>query len=183
MNNYIYIEMQSTREHGGILETNASFKLDNYETPFSNISVKIDTGCSISTIPLQTLNVKENICQKLKRNDLINDISNVRSFGVETGRNRPPAANNLNGKIADKAIKFKHGISPFYINGCKINCESIFINYDRTGNILIGMDILKDWDIHIGKSKATGKTTFIACPYAMLNNEYFKTLNKHFVRT
>ena len=42
------------------------------------------------------------------------------------------------------------------------------------------MDILKNWDIHIGKSKITEECMFIACPYDMLNDEYFRTLNEHF---
>lgn len=54
------------------------------------------------------------------------------------------------------------------------------MSYDRTGNILIGMDILSKMDIHIGKSKITNKTIMLACPYEMINNEYYKALNEHF---
>ena len=41
------------------------------------------------------------------------------------------------------------------------------------------MDILKDWDIHIG-TISTGETIFLACPKDMLNDEYFLELNKLF---
>ena len=54
------------------------------------------------------------------------------------------------------------------------------ISYDRTGNILIGMDILSQMDIHIGKSKILGKTVFIACPYENMNQEYHEALSQHF---
>lgn len=45
--------------------TTASFKLDNIQAPFSNVLVKIDTGCSISTISLarfQALKGKKELC-------------------------------------------------------------------------------------------------------------------------
>ena len=48
------------------------------------------------------------------------------------------------------------------------------------GNILIGMDILSQMDIHIGKSKTLGKTVFLACPYASMNTDYLHALNEHF---
>ena len=54
------------------------------------------------------------------------------------------------------------------------------VSYDRTGNILIGMDVLSQMDIHIGKSKILEKTVFIACPYDSLNQEYLEALNQHF---
>lgn len=54
------------------------------------------------------------------------------------------------------------------------------VSYDRTGNILIGMDVLSQMDIHIGKSKILGKTVLIACPYEGMNQEYLKALSQHF---
>lgn len=54
------------------------------------------------------------------------------------------------------------------------------VSYGRTGNILIGMDVLSQMDIHIGKSKILEKTVFIACPYDSLNQEYLEALNQHF---
>ncbi len=47
------IGMQPTPDGlGGSFNTFASFTLDNIKAPFQNVRVKIDTGCSISTIPL-----------------------------------------------------------------------------------------------------------------------------------
>lgn len=57
--------------------------------------------------------------------------------------------------------------------------DTIRVNYDGTGNILIGMDILKDWDIHIGTTE-TGETYLIACPKDQLNDEYYKEVNRIF---
>lgn len=78
------------------------------------------------------------------------------------------------------SMKFEHGISDFMIAGVKITSDKICLNYDRKGNILIGMDILKDWDIHIGVSKVTGKSLFLACPIENKCREYIDALERHF---
>lgn len=77
-------------------------------------------------------------------------------------------------------MKFMHKISDFTIGGVKISSDKICLNYDRKGNILIGMDILKEWDIHIGVSKETGKSLFLACPVKNKSEEYLDTLKRHF---
>ena len=41
------------------------------------------------------------------------------------------------------------------------------------------MDILRNWDIHIGTTKY-GKTVLLACPKDQLNDEYFLELNNLF---
>lgn len=50
--------------------TTASFKLDNIRAPFSNVLVKIDTGCSISTIPLARFQALKGFCDSLKAADI-----------------------------------------------------------------------------------------------------------------
>ncbi|MCM1097686.1 MAG: hypothetical protein NC427_06430 [Ruminococcus flavefaciens] len=42
------------------------------------------------------------------------------------------------------------------------------------------MDILKDWDIHIGVSKVTGESLFLACPMENKYREYIDALGRHF---
>ena len=48
-------------------------------------SAKIDTGCSISTIPVKKLKVSDRICRSLKEEDINNNVISVRSYGIETG--------------------------------------------------------------------------------------------------
>ena len=78
------------------------------------------------------------------------------------------------------AMKFEHKMIDFMIGGTKIQSDKICLNYDRKGNILIGMDILKDWDIHIGVSKVTGKNLLLACTTENRSTEYRHALEKHF---
>ena len=62
MNKYIEIEMRpATCGIGGSFSTEASFCLDNFKAVFYDIEVKIDTGCSISTIPLKRLKVSDTL--------------------------------------------------------------------------------------------------------------------------
>lgn len=65
---YLEAELVPNAYGGGSFMCTASFKLDNISTHFQNINVKIDTGCSISTIPVKKLNVSDKILwMSLKR--------------------------------------------------------------------------------------------------------------------
>lgn len=49
----------------------------------------------------------------------------------------------------------------------------------KTGNILIGMDVISTWDTHIG-TLSTGETLLLACSKERLNFEYYNELEKFF---
>lgn len=165
---------------GGSFSTKASLKLDNIRAPLNNIKVKIDTGCPISVIPLAKFKPLQSLCNELKEVDIKDNIEYVASYGVETGGEKHDKPVTFDEKMECPALKFKHSVSNFEIAGVKISNDYIFVNYNRKGNILIGMDILKDWDIHIGISKIYKKTIFLACPYNSLNEDYYKALEEHF---
>ena len=180
-NKYIELERQPTAcGIGGSFAAEASFCLDNFKAPFYDIEVKIDTGCSISTIPLKRLKVSDTLCRTLKRMDVMNGTPYFLSYGVESGGIRHEAPVTDDEKMECPAMKFEHGISDFRIDGVEIASDKICLNYDRKGNILIGMDILQDWDIHIGVSKVTGKNLFLACPVGNECGEYMDALERHF---
>lgn len=85
-NKYIEVEMAPTAcGIGGSFSVEASFRLDNFKAPFYDIGVKIDTGCSISTIPLKRLKVSDTLCQILKKADIVNDVPYFLSYGIESG--------------------------------------------------------------------------------------------------
>ncbi|MDE7252791.1 MAG: hypothetical protein K2O32_07615 [Acetatifactor sp.] len=181
MNEYIEIEMLPTAcEIGGSFSTEASFCLDNFKAPFYDIEVKIDTGCSISTIPIKRLKVSDTLCKTLKKIDVMNGTPYFLSYGIESGGLRHEIPVTDDEKMECSAMKFEHGISDFMIGGVKISSDKICLNYDRKGNILIGMDILKDWDIHIGVSKVTGTSLFLACPMENGCRAYIDALEMHF---
>lgn len=179
-NSYIKIKMTPTKQGiGGSFVTKADFKLDNIAVPFNNIVVKIDTGCSISTIPVRKLKVSEAMRMSLKKNDIKNGTAYYLSYGVETGGEKHEEPVTFEEKMLCPAMKFEHILSDFRIAGAKINASKICLNYNRNGNILIGMDILKEWDIHIG-TNVLGETFMLACPMDNLNDEYYNALREYF---
>lgn len=54
------------------------------------------------------------------------------------------------------------------------------VSYIRTGNMLIGMDILSSMDIHISKSIKTKKTVLLACSLNRINSDYIQALIEEF---
>lgn len=76
-------------------------------------------------------------------------------------------------------LKFTHRDIPMVLNGYNI-IHDIGVNYDRTSNILIGMDILKDFDFHCGESKVNGKYLFLGCLKEEINALYLDELYRHF---
>lgn len=150
------------------------------DSMLSNIEVKIDTGCAISTIPLAKFKALSYLCDKLKYNDIENNIEYLASYGVETGGEKHDTPVTDEEKMKCTALKFKHKVENFEIAGVSITTQDyLFVNYNRKGNILIGMDIMKNWDIHIGTID-TGETIFLVCPKDQLNEEYFRELNRLF---
>lgn len=108
-------------------------------------------------------------------------------YGIERGgqKNTLPDFLNCQSLIDFEAISFKHHISNFILGNKNDNLRyeigdtDVFINYNRKGNILLGMEIMKNWDIHIGNT-ANKETVFLACPERSLNDKYFIELNRLF---
>lgn len=122
----------------------------------------------------------------MKQRDCADDrIRKEISFGVNDTKEKRDADKEKfrAGKYMElKSITFQHGDFEIDFGGVYISKDHVKVSYDRTGNILIGMDILSQMDIHIGKSKVLGKTVFIGCPYDSMNREYMEALSLHFDR-
>lgn len=148
-----------------------------------DINVKIDTGCPFTSIPIKKLGVSAKKALDWKQRDIKNDnIKKQISFGVnDTDEQKEQYKTMLRQGEYEKlpAVTFLHSGLTMNFNGVKIHSPNVKVSYDRTGNILVGMDILKDWDIHIGTIN-TGETVFLACPKDQLNGEYFRELNRLF---
>ena len=103
------------------------------------------------------------------------------SYGIESGGQRHKQINFLSAQDIMNAseISFKHMVTNIEFNGVIIPDRKMYINYDRKGNILIGMDILRDWDIHIGTIDS-GETIFLGCPKDQINDGYLQELENTF---
>ncbi len=185
-NRYIKLQLNDKNE----FVAKASFNIQGIVSS-DDIKVKIDTGCSYTSIPIRRLGISDERALELKQRDSKSaangDIKAYISFGVNDSTAKKE---NDKALIASKmymyldSVTFVRMIDNVEICGCELGSYSARVSYDRVGNILIGMDILKNWDIHIGKSEAPedkGKTVFLACPYDKLNEDYFKELDRTFL--
>lgn len=176
-NSYIKISLNDKNE----FRTRADFRL--FGVNYEKIDVKIDTGCPQTTILTQKLGIPAEQSAILKQLDIDDpSIKKSPTFGVNDSKEFKDKVKNQfrNGiYVGTSAISFTHFVDRLKICGVYVNIEKVKVNYDRIGNILIGMDIMKHWDIHMGKV-STGETIFLACPQEQLNEEYFAELDRLF---
>ena len=177
---YFAIEMTPGILGGGSFEGEANFQLDNFKMAFNNVEVKIDTGCSVSTIPVKRLNIPNIKCRKLKINDIDDNKDTIVSYGVETGGTFHLEPVTRKQKIKCPALKFKHSIKNFTINDVTIPTQNIYLNYDRSGNVLIGMDILEHMISHIDISRKTGKLILLCAPRDSFDHDFIEAMKEHF---
>lgn len=179
-NNFIQLNLNDRNEIRA--DVNLSIKNLNI-MGIERINVKIDTGCPYTSIPIKKLGISEEMALRMKLNDCRNDkIKKDISFGVNDTKDKIQETKRLfrAGFYQDlKSVTFNHTGLEIDFQGFVVHKDEVKVSYDRTGNILIGMDILKDWDIHMG-TVTTGETIFLACPKEWLNNEYFEQLDKLF---
>lgn len=141
--------------------TCASFILNGIN--FSNVDVKIDTGCPKTSFPMLKLGISEENAYKMKEKDCNDDSVQKRiSFGVNDSRVKVEEDKR---KFKAKrfmdlnSISFRHTTKNLFLDNFFLGDLDISVSYDRTGNILIGMDILKILEIHIG-TNSNGETVF-----------------------
>ena len=179
-NKYILLEMNQRNE----IRADVNMAIKSMElTKIENMNVKIDTGCPYTSIPILRFGISGTKAQQMKQRDCVDDrIRKEISFGVNDSKEKRDTDKEKfkAGKYMDlKSVTFQHGDFEIDFGGVCINKDYVKVSYDRTGNILIGMDVLSQMDIHIGKSKVLGKTVFIACPYESMNQEYLEALSRH----
>ena len=161
-----------------------SFRISNYDPNIYRSGIKVDTGAAGTLIPLKTLGYTDIEILQLIDSVIKTDKSRLSVVrGVETNNT---LHNSQIRSASDSFIKSFKGlainmqINDFTINGINLGNIEARVTTQTTGNILLGMDIMKDWDIHIGKDINTHETLFLACPYNSINDEYLTALENHF---
>lgn len=178
MNDYLCIEVNQRNE----LRTRMSFNL--FQMQFHDVDVKIDTGCPFTMIPLRAAGLSEHATSRLKRRDCENpEIVKHISFGVnDTEEKREQDKENFRNKnyLQVSSISFRHSFENVSLGGFQVGNAELLVSYDRTGNVLIGMDVLRLFDVHMGISAVTGTHTMLACPADSLSSSYREALSVHF---
>lgn len=149
--------------------------------------VEIDTGASSSFIPFNALGNNRDDCMFAKKY-LLNKQSN--KMGVLSGvegiyssiSNSEFEQMSFEEKMNFKGLIFYGSIINLSVNDYYIASSCRFtISFDSSKKYaLLGMDILKYFDFHIGVSNITDKCTFIGCLKDKITNEYLDALYAHF---
>lgn len=180
-NNFILLELNHRNE----IRADVNMTIKSLDiTKIGHINVKIDTGCPYTSIPIRKLGISNEKAWLMKLSDCADpSIRKEISFGVNDSKEKREADKEKfkTGKYMElQSVTFEHKDLEIDFEGICLKKDSVKISYDRSGNILIGMDLLSQMDIHIGKSKILGKTIFLACPYVSMNAYYLHPLNEHF---
>lgn len=176
MNNYLICE-----EERNAFTVKASVIIDDITYRFP---IKIDTGCTYSVLPFRIIaNVTKRESYKLKNKDIKANIPYVRSYGV-SDTDFKMSCDRLKTKLGllkcCTALKFLHKDLPVELNDFALTSD-MYINYDRTSNPLLGLDVLKNFAFVCDISMITGKYTFIGCPGNQADkSDFYDALLKHF---
>ena len=173
-----------------VLNSNYEFRCDGelslYGMRFVMLSFKIDTGCQYSVLPLIRTGLPQNMILQYRDLDFSDSIvGKLLSYGVNDTEEDKRIAKELykNERYSEigNMVSCVKEVDSLVIGGVDLGKMSLKVNYTRTGNILIGMDILKLFDIHIAPDRTNGdKTTLLACPLTNINDNYLFGLEESF---
>lgn len=154
-----------------------SLKLKFENTGEFEMKAILDTGCQHSHISI------DNIFIYLSDDDIKRDkqkYMNIRPVALGLGVESQNKDVNMNkSDVNNPRIIIQHRMYDVKVNDILIGNGYLNVSYDTSRVALIGMSIMKDWDIHIGKNKH-GEIVFIGCPYNQLNQEYYLALENEF---
>lgn len=189
MNKFILAKLSSRNE----FRTSIACNLLGTDIKYQNL--KIDTGAVKSLIPLRTI--------KFSSNFNITKFNSADQFYNKCKQELLNRGNNIGYmRGVTNAKEYKEGTSPLYREDvtfeCKVTDVSVGEYYisnelpmrvscDTNGNVLLGMDILKDFDYHCGNSLVDddenrinkGDHIFIGCLKTDMNEEYLEALKKY----
>lgn len=158
--------------------------------------VKIDTGAVYSLIPLRTISFhsycdtssfnstddfyksrKQDLVKKQYKWHPIRGVTNVKQYN----KNTPPMKRD---DVAFICNSFDFVVAGYYLS----SLATVRTTCDTTGNVLLGMDILKDLDFHCGCSRCDdmyagvhkGDNLFLGCRKDNITTSYIEALHKYF---
>jgi hypothetical protein len=173
------------------LEFRCDFKSDIYgihgeSTFYPSIrqsGIKIDTGAHGILIPLRTLCWTDAQIQKLLDDAVKHSRKSLSVInGVES--TNTITSNQLRSE-SESFIKSYKGVAisiladKIVVGNLEFNDIPVRVTPHTTGNILLGMDVIKKMDNHIGTSRFSGETVLLACPENAISKDYLGALDRH----
>lgn len=170
--NYILAEMINNK-----FKCNLKAKFENTVDEDIDIDVIIDTGCTHSHISVDLFIMFFSDEKRINEKDIwIKKRPTYVGMGVES-------MNQVIDNTVHKdnpRVMIQHRLYDVKLNDIEIGNRYMGISYDTHLVALLGMEFIKDLDLHIGISNKTGKCTLIACPKNKLNDDYYRALDEHF---
>lgn len=132
---------------------------------------KIDTGSDRTIIPISVFGFSLEERRKLYQEEfksfrkmfITNNYSDMEIYKLDKEN------------YAFMNTNFEYTNIDIFIKDMLLPKQNVLINYGIEKCILIGMDILKQLDIHINTTN--GKTILLACPQIYINQDYINRLN------
>lgn len=176
-------------------EFRTSVKCDLLGTSVEHTNLKIDTGARGTLLPLRTVNFHSNfdISAYKDVNAFYHDYKkrlHDKGFAIKYLRgvtNSKKFPDNIK-KIDRDDVIFACPILNLYVDDYFIFPKhEISVSCDTSGNVLLGMDILKNFDYHCGDSLVNDKNNsinignhiFIGCLQNDINEEYLEALKRY----
>ncbi|SFB69646.1 hypothetical protein [Butyrivibrio sp. YAB3001] len=174
------------------LEFRCDFKSDIYGIHGESIfypsirqsGIKIDTGAHGILIPLRTLCWTDAQIQQLLDDVVKHNRKNLSVINGVESTNIITSSHLRN--ESESFIKCYRGVAisiladKIVVDDLEFNDIPVRVTPHTTGNILLGMDVIKKMDNHIGTSKITGQTVLLACPENAISKGYLNALDRHF---
>ena len=154
-----------------------------YNGVSKQIDAVIDTGCVHSLIPYSFHHGILCESDRVKAKQYaIRTYLHSPSFGIDTLGTPLKPLNKMSEqeKIECTLIRFTEHFDKVRIENIFIGSKDMHVSYDLTSVALIGMELLKDWDIHISESLKTHHIILMACPLNRINEEYINALEEEF---
>ena len=178
MNDFLYIE-----EIKNVFSTSLMLIIEELGI-YTLVQCKIDTGCSYTNIPIQRLNVSGEQARKLKQKAIKESRSFHLTYGVSDSEENKEQEKLLirNHKLMEvSSLRFQYTANNFVLGNQELSIRDVGVNFDRTNNILIGLDILKQFQIVMDTSIITGRYTLIGCLKEKRDKmEYYNAIHRHF---
>lgn len=171
VNSQDYIEVVLNEYN--IFNARASFEILGKQ--LFDVDVKVDTGSNYSSLSALTIGFTEEEALELKKkdyNDKNIEWKRERNAGTTETQKRESNIWQVCGCIEKvKNILFSHTAHNITIAGMYIEDMNFGVSYDTNRPILLGMDVLKQFDIHIHKTE-DDKTILLACPLYYMSEKY-----------
>ena len=160
-----YLEIKLNKND--LFISNAKFRLMNFTR--EDIGVRIVLGYPYTIVPLRTLADDDSIIAMMKEFD-----EKLGSDTIESKCTHP-----FDG--CENIKLFSHVMHDLELNDYFVGDVPCYVDYDRSGDIIIGTDLLRAMEIHYGVSQKTFEFLLLGCMKSQADKrKFFRAMEENF---